>query len=1027
MATIDDTGVRSRISDDIRASAAGWAWLRIRQAIRWGWFGVGILYTFVIQTFVSFWTTIWADITFLAIVFALFAVIFVVHAEFEATIKFVYDNLAPFLQAAFDIFVIATNLILDLYDIVARIWNECVQIIGFIFYILIEFVLKTCLLIITSLGPILVTIFSEFLEVLVFFVSFALNLLRVLIEAPMGLLKYFLAVAVKIVQYLMTVVRVLLIFVKFAFEGLMVVIRPILYAIKWTVELVSRIFGNAKRSLLGLESHESVGSMFVGTLQHGALLANPPQTYAAVLGFTETIDMRIKEVHQDNYGVSHPSLQFEIDDSGKQFSTHDYIHKNNYHSIIDQPGAAAFASRGKRIARSFSRSLLSIEEEEDDAELFETAAPAETVAATVVVDDNEEEDEESDADIHGPAPKHGRRTKSAVAAAHDPVSTHGFHKWMHQYVREMGHENVFHEFSGHKRLEHKPIESAFDKHPRLSNLEHLHRVKRAHVAISAMEHAFHHVKKKYFDSGHFGQAVNTFVKRQGFRDLDHMTHHYVSKFPTAEHVIHTLAYRVHQHPFMKYLVENDPDKDTLMFYPHYMEKVHNIKTEEELQQFLLDNHTPEERANMRVTISRGKRGLLAINLEILYQTTCYSHPRNPLCLPNPRNIRLKKVDVRALLLPFTIDANAACSDLFRGTSCSFKNLLPCFFSWNLLVNAYLELRYVLYLLDIPFLINPLFIIIFGNTKPSTIIKRLGLTYSWFKPISDFFFPLDYGVSPSFRQYICIIFIGGYSLLLLIFYGILAKYFLAPWINWFIESRRGYLTVRTLNRQELEERYQFLETFDETLLRNKQLSIQRQLEQREKFYNFDNDGANNLPNAAIGADMLESGLSEEEQTRRKRVEFALHPEDPMCTVPSDELIRFDDALLNNEERMRLYQRNLQELDERIEALESSIERRLDIIFARCGITLTGREKVPEEIEFYDDHWRSRSLFMFTHHLTRAFRQKHERFEEKERRRMRQKPRTWGNTSVFGDPLHFREEVDDAELLRRRNSFVHDKTY
>lgn len=117
--------LRLRTVQDINASWLGWGWLYLRQGVRWLFYIAGVIWAFVVNVVIGIISTIIADFyPFLLYVFVIFLAALLVNAFFHPVIVFVYDHLLPVLQGALDLYVTSQNVVLDIYSIVAEIWNQ---------------------------------------------------------------------------------------------------------------------------------------------------------------------------------------------------------------------------------------------------------------------------------------------------------------------------------------------------------------------------------------------------------------------------------------------------------------------------------------------------------------------------------------------------------------------------------------------------------------------------------------------------------------------------------------------------------------------------------------------------------------------------------------------------------------------------------------------------------------------------------------------------------------------------------------
>jgi len=252
-----------------------------------------------------------------------------------------------------------------------------------------------------------------------------------------------------------------------------------------------------------------------------------------------------------------------------------------------------------------------------------------------------------------------------------PRTTHQYENWVHEYADEVGHHKVFPTLNG-KKLEHKPITALFDRE--FTNIEMLERHQRGVAMIHAFEHATHHVANEHFKSGHFEWAVNNVAKNMGFNDVNHAAEHAARNYVNGRHMVYANTPVLQEMGIFKLFKDIDPERHTRPYEHEYFATVHGITDRGELIDYLKRIHTQEELAGIRITVYR--RHPNAIELEVLYTRDCFTtHPRNFLCLPPAPKGRFNTTDLHALLIPFELDENTACADIFEPEECSISDVL----------------------------------------------------------------------------------------------------------------------------------------------------------------------------------------------------------------------------------------------------------------------------------------------------------------------------------------------------------------
>lgn len=745
--------LRLRTVQDINASWLGWGWLYLRQGVRWLFYIAGVIWAFVVNVVIGIISTIIADFyPFLLYVFVIFLAALLVNAFFHPVIVFVYDHLLPVLQGALDLYVTSQNVVLDIYSIVAEIWNQSVEVIGFILYFIIDWVLSSAKIVFQLLGDGAITqLFAAFMEINVIYLQFMMELIKVAVAIPMAVLKYAVIVFKELFKYLLIQAQFTMQVVRYLFEGLFIVIRPIMWSIVWVVNAFSSLF--AARKLLSLDSASTVeggANQYVAALYEAAMTFGSPDLFANMYQQVAYLDDNVgKQPH--GFRASLMGSRPPSGSGGGPGGIHNQFYRDNEHlqspMHIQPPtitGLRPRVARNGASAASFGRKLMEADEEEsDDESLFD-----DDEVYSGGDDDDDDEPEVSQPPVSEPSHLRPSQRRKHLVKHHAA----DFERWLDDYVAEVGHENALPQLGGMK-LKHRPMTSIFNRtHHTYDQM--LTRVTHVHVAAHAFEHGFHHVKKEHFDSGHFEWAFNAHAKRKGFQGVDHALRHFATNYRSGFHFVHSNLPALSDWGPLKLLKDMDPEKDTRMYYHDYMRAVAGITTMRELQEFLAQHHTEEELTMIKV----GRHLNFAINLEILYSTDCYTtHPRNPLCIPNGPSFRFHSINVQQLLFPFDVNPNTACADLFLPETCSFTNgphdIITCFFEWSRLINFFREIRYLIYLFDIPWLINPWLIIFLSAEKPSTLVKRLGLIFPWLSPVTNFLAPLPYGQDPTFEQYV----------------------------------------------------------------------------------------------------------------------------------------------------------------------------------------------------------------------------------------------------------------------------------
>ena len=263
------------------------------------------------------------------------------------------------------------------------------------------------------------------------------------------------------------------------------------------------------------------------------------------------------------------------------------------------------------------------------------------------------------------------------------------------------------------------------------------------------------------------------------------------------------------------------------------------------------------------------------------------------------------------------------------------------------------------------------------------------------------------------RYICII-IHLYDLILGIVFLIICYYILAPIVLFLYEVAEGFYILRTMWRQEVMMRYEFLETYDDTLLRDTQISIRRQM------------GPVGVvsPVAPSGTVPIMSNMMdpESQQSSQPHVRFLPHISERDITVPSDSKV-VEAMLLDDDHRNAWFQRNLSELDDLLLRLDNQIEARLSQVVCRFGyaaIDTSGplsAQRLHSHIDQLTRFEQSRKLLLSNHCYTRAFMGRVRRNEKRKERRKVDEPHVWAGAAAFADPL-LHERRDEPQQQQRQ---------
>ena len=138
-----------------------------------------------------------------------------------------------------------------------------------------------------------------------------------------------------------------------------------------------------------------------------------------------------------------------------------------------------------------------------------------------------------------------------------------------------------------------------------------------------------------------------------------------------------------------------------------------------------------------------KAGFIA-KLEILYERSCTSNPKNILCIPYiPTNWLIPFVNLSNVVLTKNLYHNPACQPTWKSTGC-----LLC---WDGVYNAIQEIRFSIYFLD---LLSIIFIFGIFTPRPSELIGYLGEEFPPLKPLVNLILIYPVGTFPDGQQWGC---------------------------------------------------------------------------------------------------------------------------------------------------------------------------------------------------------------------------------------------------------------------------------
>ena len=259
---------------------------------------------------------------------------------------------------------------------------------------------------------------------------------------------------------------------------------------------------------------------------------------------------------------------------------------------------------------------------------------------------------------------------------------------------------------------------------------HIQRIKTARVIHKAARATIlKHAKTTFHADNIFGH-ISTILDQFGYKDPWEVYHDFLKTHGDAETFILSLSVFT-EHPLLKYLKEQDPERDTKPFFHDWKEQQKEL---EKLRKNRRAGSGTSRKLLQEEDVDDSKKGNKGgsqekfSGLEIIAKTDCYSSPRNPLCLPEiPPDFIFS---FGQLTWPDDITEDSEiCPPWIR---------TKCFICWARYNNAWQGIRFLISAM--PFFNFPL-------TVFATLVPFLAWTVSWV-------FLVPMGCLASGKQILC---------------------------------------------------------------------------------------------------------------------------------------------------------------------------------------------------------------------------------------------------------------------------------
>jgi len=527
----------------------------------------------------------------------------------------------------------------------------------------------------------------------------------------------------------------------------------------------------------------------------------------------------------------------------------------------------------------------------------------------------------------------GERTKDRKKHAKVPINITEHKLHMHTTIDPSGEdhwlldESAKHHphtiYPGMKTKTYKPIDLIGELHPEKRGVALHEKRRRATAYQHAVKSWYRHMYKRHIRSGRVHQVFgNSFQHLTGHDNLHSLIKTYKEKWASPAHMIHDLAPNWNDNWVTKKWKESDPEHKTRPFFHDYVEDLgfeggklprEIWEQHETMLQHEEDHGTlpeQEEKLMGKFDVVPGavrhigghKRQTLAdpteISLAFLYKgRDCVrSVPRFILCIPQiPKNWKIPEANLKELFMIERLANESNCDPPWRPVHCfpCWSEILSLDVAWNALTEA----RFLIYWLDLPFII---FDALFGDLLgfrflPSELLGMLGQSF----PPLGFFINLwliyPVGETPPFTAYACFIryFWSAWLFAVVFFFYYYLLAWLVAWaqrsfylkLAWWTSTRMRWATYRSL-----------LEEADERLLRQMKANYYAQVSRTQSTIK--------VPDPAISgntAALVEAGLMEP-RVKRPQVTAANQADLVELTEMERELEQLRNTLVGNLNRL-----------------------------------------------------------------------------------------------------------------------------
>jgi hypothetical protein len=199
---------------------------------------------------------------FLLIVGIIFLVLLIIHLHWAAFVDFLNNIFLPILQIILNDFVrfIWNDLFITLWNILVQLWDSMVQIIGFFIYFALNMFVTVVQIVIQLIGVLdLPALFEDIMSIVVPIVQLATEILKLLITVGSAIIEKLIPILIAILKIWFEYIKILFEIISWLLVTLFRVLRPLLGLVIKVVQVVVSIFrvGNAfsSRVLLSLEKN----------------------------------------------------------------------------------------------------------------------------------------------------------------------------------------------------------------------------------------------------------------------------------------------------------------------------------------------------------------------------------------------------------------------------------------------------------------------------------------------------------------------------------------------------------------------------------------------------------------------------------------------------------------------------------------------------------------------------------------------------------------------------------------------------